>query len=231
MAFSRIFKSEDFYKEEELTQSLSGLGFLLSSKTIKNANIEHGLMSLLDEVFLNKSTIDLRLLALMVNWLEIHITQVNANRFVKLLVDHNNKDILNFISSVFEFIGDIRFNKFVQRYRHKKRTSLIKNSSFLIKKNGEDERFSKTNLIVHSKALPNRPELILSPKELSSKHIYYKYRVLLGPTYRSDVIANLSINPNLKVSDLARLHFTNYQTSYKAKKDFEVFSFSLKEAS
>lgn len=224
MGFSRIFKSKHSLTGEELTKALVGLGFLLSSVSKKNVNIEHCLISLIKESFSDDLAYDLRLLALLVNWLEIHISQVNANRFIKLIKDLENPKALIFLSGVFEHLNDPRFKKFIEIYSSKKRTHFLKGSSFLVERNGEDSRFRNTKLIIHSKALSDRPDLILSPEVVSQKHLYYRYRVLLGPTYRADIIANLSIDENLSPAELARYHFTNYQTSYKAKKDFQIFS-------
>ncbi len=223
MGFSRVFRDETYLDGDNLTKSLVGLGFLLSSESKKNVNIEHCLISLIKESFSNDLAYDLRLLALLVNWLEIHISQVNANRLIKLIEHLNNPKASRFLAAVFEYLSDVRFKKFITNYSPKKRVQFLKSSSFLVKKNGEDIRFKNTKLIIHSKALPNRPDLIMSLSLLAKSHLYYRYRVLLGPTYRSDIIANLSIDESLSPAELARHHFTNYQTSYKAKKDFQIF--------
>jgi len=223
MGFSRVFRAKDYLCGDDLTRSLVGLGFLLSSDSVKNVNIEHCLISLVKESFSDDSAYDLRLLALLVNWLEIHISQVNANRFVKLVKHLNNPAASKFLAGVFEYLDDIRFKKFVIGNSPNRRTQFLKKSTFLVEKNGEDARFKNTRLIVHSKAISDRPDLILSRELLAEKHLYYRYRVLLGPTYRADIIANLSIDGSLSAAELARYHFTNYQTSHKAKKDFQIF--------
>lgn len=224
MGFTRIFKRDDYLSGQELNKALVGLGFLLSSNSKKNMNIEHILISIVKEVFSDGLAYDLRLLGLFVNWIEVHSSQINANRFIKLTYALKSPLAIKFLAGVFEYVKDVRFKKFVAENSPKRRVHFLKNSNFLLKKNGEDKRFKGTRLIVHSKALPNRPELILSPELLSKKHLYYRYRVLLGPTYRADIIAHLTVDENLSPAELARCHFTNYQTSYRAKKDFQIFS-------
>ena len=66
--------------------------------------------------------------------------------------------------------------------------------------------------------LRERESDILSPQELASRHPAYRWRILVGPTYRADMLAHLENNPGLSASELARLAYGSFATAHEVKR-------------
>lgn len=84
------------------------------------------------------------------------------------------------------------------------------------------ERCERTCLRVHGKILRNRPRDILSPAELAKRHLAYKYRIMIGPTYRADQWALLEKSKANSPSELARLSYSSFGSAWQTKRDFEL---------
>lgn len=97
-------------------------------------------------------------------------------------------------------------------------------SDFLLKRDGEDPRFKETSLIVAAKNLRHRPRDIVSPEQLAKAHRGYHYRLLIGPTYRADIMALLEKNPYLPAAELARQCYSSFSTAWQAKHDFDLLN-------
>ena len=84
---------------------------------------------------------------------------------------------------------DPRYKKLISLYRGK-RLELGRGGSysFLVKRNGEDERFHESSLLIANGHLRRRLEDILSPEELARRHQDYFWRVYIGPSYRAGMI-------------------------------------------
>ena len=70
--------------------------------------------------------------------------------------------------------------------------------------------------------LRDRKEDVLSPIELARRHGAYRRRILLGPSYRADMWAELDRDPGLSVAELARLSYGSFATAWHVKRDWEV---------
>ncbi|MBX7147849.1 hypothetical protein K1X76_02085 [bacterium] len=222
MSFKRSILPHTLASGEELTSHLIGIGFLLGGTPYKNANIENTLIAASIEGLAG----DGRILSLLVDWIEIHSLRINADRLVQIILQLAPQQ--TFLFSVFWaaigewFKSDIRFTKLKKLSPKKRFDFLGDRTDFLIKKNGEDERFKKTCLRIPQKVLRHRPGDILPPEELAKIHLPYKFRILMGPTYRSDMWALFCQKPQLSAAQVAKDCYGSYPTAFMVKRDFKV---------
>jgi hypothetical protein len=102
----------------------------------------------------------------------------------------------------------------------KPRADLLRTGTdFQISRRGEDQRFRNGPLRVPAGVLRDRPADILGPQALAKRHDTYRYRVLIGPTYRADMWALLDREPSLSASELARKADGSFSTAWQVKHD------------
>src|SRR5690606_14474357 len=121
--------------------------------------------------------------------------------------------------------ADRRFSR-LKRRTAKRLDLLPAGTDFQIKRRGEDPRFSGTALRVPAGVLRERLQDVLSPEELASKHATYRHRIIIGPSYRADLWALLTINANLSPAELARQSYGSFATAWQVKRDFELLAAS-----
>jgi hypothetical protein len=95
-------------------------------------------------------------------------------------------------------------------------------TDFQIKRKGEDPRFKGTCLRVSAGVFRDRNSDVMQPTELSRIHRTYRYRVLIGPTYRADTWSALESDPSVSVSELARRTYGSFATAWQIKHDFSI---------
>ena len=93
---------------------------------------------------------------------------------------------------------------------------------FLINRNGEDERFKGTKLLVAKKTLRSRHEDILNSSDLSKIHKDYYYRVLIGPSYRADMVSQYLNDRSLNAGQLAKKTYGSYATAWEVMKHINL---------
>ena len=200
----------------ELTADLIGIGFMLSGKSAPNPNIEDSLLSAAKEGMAG----DFRTLSLLVNWLEIHLPYVNADRMNRILQQENEERLKAFwIAIAQRFKTDRRFASLARKMRGRQIDLIESKSSYLLQTKGCDPRFEKTCLRVPAGLLRHRPKDILSPNELAKHHIGYRYRIIMGPSYRADMWAQIELQPNLSTAELARVCYGSFATAWKVIQD------------
>ncbi len=223
MSFRRHLSPSSFPSGDELTQKMIGLGFRFAGEPSYNANIEDVLLA----ASLEGLQHDLRVLSLLVDWIDIHYQYINADRLIQLIKKNLRLQpplFRFFWSALAQRLPDTRFLK-LKKLAPKTRINFPeKQTDFLISRNGEDPRFQKTCLRIPNKFLRHRPEDILSPGELAKIHLAYRFRVLLGPTYRADMWATLAQTPNMTTADLARTCYGSYPTAYLIKHNVAAVS-------
>ena len=224
MSFRRSFLPEAFAAGEELTSCLIGIGMRLHGTARRNANIEDTLIA----AALEGLSQDGRVLSLLVDWFDLHHQRVNADRLVRMILQLASDQEQNF-SVVWAAMGewkmsDGRFSK-LKRLVPKQRFDFLEaRTNFLIEKNGEDPRFASTCLRVPNKVFRHRPEDVLTPRELARIHPAYRFRILMGPSYRADMWALLSQRPNIGAAELARRCYGSYPTAFTVKRDFALIN-------
>lgn len=207
---------------DALTSALIGIGFRFNGTPTCDLNIEDTLIA----ASLTGLAGDGRILSLLVDWWEIHHARVNADRFIKLVIHYADEAVSAFIvfwvAQVQRFKSDPRLTRLVKMAPKKRFNFLGDRTDFLIAKNGEDSRFVKTCLRVPEKVFRHRPADILTPAELVKFHLAYRYRVLIGPSYRADMWALLCRTPDLNPAELARPCYGSYPTAFAVKRDFVI---------
>jgi len=215
MAFKRHLLPDAFAEGEALTRDLVGIGFVLSSRGHRNANIENTLVAASIEGMAG----DYRTLSLLSQWLEIHLPYVNADRLVRLVSSSNDLRVRAFWSAIAQWqVTDKRFARLI-KLKSKTPVDLGSGADFQIRRHGEDERFKNTCLRVPANLLRTREGDVLSPQELVKRHSVYRCRVIMGPSYRADMWASVEDNPNLKASALARLCYGSFATAWSVIRD------------
>lgn len=224
MSFKRVILPEKFFTGDELTRAMAGIGMrVATSSPLKNPNIEDVLLSASIEG-LNK---DWRTLSLVVDWFQKHSSIINVDRLTRALIElKDNKLLLAFWSALAKTTGhDLRFKRMRGLYKGKPILLGDQASELLLKRNGEDERFQKSGLLVPNNLLRVRPNDILDIKELVKLHLGVYYRVLIGPTYRADCFANLEIKNDSTPSNMARSTYAAFKTAWDTIQDWKKLSY------
>ncbi|PWU13299.1 MAG: hypothetical protein C5B49_14915 [Bdellovibrio sp.] len=225
MTFKRVLHPQEYATGHKLTSDLVGIGFRLAAPFPKDQpNIEDTLVAASIEGVVRE---DFRVLALLVDWLEIHIERVNIDRLTKLVCLRDEKLVRAFWASIAHWQRTDPRMKKLFKTRPKERVDLIPGGSdYLIQRKGEDERFARSPLRVASQTLRHRPSDILGPTELAQKHSAYRWRTVIGPSYRADMWAVIEANPLLKANEVAMRTYGSWPTAWKVKRDWTVLNSS-----
>lgn len=220
MAFSRLTFLREPLHGEALTSAMVGIGMAFAAASAKNPNIED---TLLEASIEGMEREDLRVLAILVDWLEVHAAWINADRLTALVVSYRGKRVRAFWSAVAHWLGkDRRFARLGNAYKGPRLDLLATGSDFHLLRSGEDERFAGGTLRVSAGILRQRKCDVLSPAELARRHDTYRHRILLGPSYRADMWAELNQDPSLSAAELARRAYGSFATAWHVKQDWEV---------
>lgn len=168
---------------------------------------------------------DLRSFDLLVGWLEVHLSRVNADRLVRLVQESRSERVIALWSSI--AIGhseDRRLARLAARAPTTRTDILIAGATFQIARYGEDPLFAAGPLRVPGNLVRRRPADVLPPAELARLHRGYYYRVLIGPTYRADMWAALEHSPSMSAAELARSTYGSFATAWGTKRDFELLA-------
>ena len=226
MSFKRI-ECLDYYPQgEELTPKLIGIGFKLGGFAQENANIEDCLIAAATEGVNG----DFRTLSLLTDWFFIHHKFVNIDRLIRALKKIKEPKVKCYFSAIGRWLQkDNGYKKLSKIYRGEALLlGLTAEYKFLIKRNGEDERFAGSKFLVANKTLRSRPEDILTSIELAQKHHDYYYRILIGPSYRADMISHYTQNSSLTASQLAKNTYGSFATAWEVMKDINLLPNKIK---
>jgi hypothetical protein len=119
---------------------------------------------------------------------------------------------------------DRRFARMAKLYQGPRVDVLRVGTDFQISRKGEDPRFQGTVIRVPEGVLRERPSDVLNPSELAKIHRIYRQRVLMGPTYRSDMWALLENEPSLSAAELARRTYGSFATAWQVIRDFKIIT-------
>lgn len=157
MAFKRVVAPVDFNRTDALTADLVGIGFNLAADAAPDPNIEDTLIAA-SLAALGES--DLRILDLLVTWLERHHERVNADRLVRAVETLESEGGRAFWSAVATwFQKDRRLSRLRNVYDGTRIDVAGAGSRFLIERSGEDARFANTPLRIPAGELERHPAL------------------------------------------------------------------------
>ncbi|HVZ35506.1 MAG TPA: hypothetical protein VG963_23935 [Polyangiaceae bacterium] len=220
MAFSRSRRDESMPSADELTARMVGIGMNFGDEARQDADIES---TLVHAALLGMDSGDLRVLAVLTTWLGIHRSHVNADRLVRLVKEQGSERARAYWSAVASWLAkDRRYSRLVDAYDGPPVPLLPTGTEFQIKRRGEDERFVDSKVRVPKGALRDRPEDVLSPEALVRHHAGYRYRVLMGPSFRADVWLVLERAPDLSIAEVARRASCSFATAWPTARDFRL---------
>lgn len=218
MSYSRSIAPVATPNSDMLTSMMAGIGMNVAARPNLDANIEDTLYFASLE---GMDHDDLRTLALVTQWLSVHLRRLNADRMVRLISACPSERARIYWKAVAVWqTKDRRLTRLLSIYRGPQIDLLPSGTDFQIKRRGEDLRFRGGPLRVPAGTLREREEDILRPEELAVRHPVYRWRILAGPTYRADMLAHLERNPHVSTSELARLAYGSFATAHEAKRDW-----------
>jgi hypothetical protein len=204
-----------------LTADLVGIGLLVGGDGSREPNIEDTLLAASIE---GLERDDLRVLAVLVTWFGIHSGRVNADRLTRIVTLQESKRVRAFWSALAQGrAADRRFARLARVYRGPRLDLLSSGTDFQVARRGEDERFAGSKLRVPANVLRDRPGDVLRPVELARSHAAYRWRVVIGPSYRADMWAALEHQAGLPAAALARGTYGSFATAWQVRKDFAVW--------
>lgn len=226
MAYRRCLNPARLASGDALTPALVGIGMLFSSpvnlEPNPSPNIEDSLLAASLE---GMEADDLRVLAVLLSWLEIHSAWVNVDRLTLLVEARSGERVRAFWSAVARWLGKDRRWARLAKLRPSPRLDLLAvGTEFHLRRAGEDPRFDGGPLRVPKGILRERPQDVLSPGELAKRHAAYRHRILQGPSYRADMWAELDREPSLSCAELARRTYGSFATAWHVKRDWKVLA-------
>jgi hypothetical protein len=218
MAFRRALQPAEAPSADALTVAMVGIGMSFAAKAPKEEpNIEDTLLFASIEAMERH---DLRVLAVLVTWFGVHAPYVNADRLTKLVDAQKSERVRALWSALGRWqIKDRRFVRLEKLSRGARIDLLPTGTEFQVKRHGEDQRFARSRLRVPANVLRDRVTDVLSPRELAHRHRAYRYRAMMGPTYRADMWAVLEEDPTLSAAALARRTYGSFSTAWHARRD------------
>jgi hypothetical protein len=221
MAFKRDILPSSFATGERLTADLVSIGFLFAANRAKEEpNIEDSIIAASIEGLKG----DYRVLSLLVDWIHIHMKQVNIDRLVNVLKELPDKKLKAFWSSVAKSQkNDPRLKKLSRIYRGSPFSLLDEEDmKFRLKRDGMDPRFTGSHFVIPGKVLRHRPSDIADSATVARFHLAYRYRLIIGPTYRADMWAALELAHKLTPAEIARKCYGSFSTAWNVKRDWEI---------
>jgi hypothetical protein len=219
MVFSRALAPVEVPGRDALTAAMAGIGIELAAPAAPDPNIEDTMLFCSAEAMDGS---DLRILALLVGWFGVHHAWVNADRLTRLVAGSSERVRALWSALAGWQAKDRRYARLAGGYRGPRLDLLAAGTEFQIRRHGEDVRFEGACLRVPANLLRDRPGDIASPDVLAARHRMYRYRVMMGPSYRADCWAALEADPTLTSAALARRVYASFATAWQVKRDHAI---------
>ena len=220
MGYRRHVVPTAFLSGAAATAAYVAIGMrLAATRGEQEPNIEDTLLA----ASLEGTAGDYRVLSLLTDWLSIHSSRVNVDRLVRLINLQESPRLKAYWSATAKWLKkDVRFARVQRLYTAKALDLLATGNDFVIERHGLDDRFAGSSFKVPLGTLRRRETDIASPSELSKQHTPYRWRVLIGPTYRADMWAALERDPQLSPAALARCTYGSFATAWQVKTDWLI---------
>lgn len=217
MPHSRATSAASLPEGDALTRACVGLGMLFAAQPTREPNIEDTLIAASLE---GMERGDLRMLAVLVTWLGIHHERLNADRLVRAVAALESQRVRAFWAAIATWlVRDRRLAKLGVLYDGPRVDLLATGTDFQVRRHGEDARFEGGPLRVPAGVLRNRPADVLTPAELAKLHRTYRWRTIMGPSYRADLWAANELEPELRTAELARRAYASFASAWQVKRD------------
>jgi hypothetical protein len=222
MPFRRRFALPEPVRSDALTARMVGIGMNFAASPEPDPNIEDTLALASVEAMENH---DLRVLAVLVTWFGVHSAWVNADRLTHLVAAHASPRVRALWSALACWQqNDRRFARLGKLYAGRRLDVVETGTDFQVSRHGEDVRFDGTPIRVAANVLRDRTADVLDPSDLARTHSAYRYRVMMGPSYRADMWAALEADPTLSPAALARSTHGSFSTAWHVHRDFELLA-------
>ena len=165
---------------------------------------------------------DYRTLGLLVAWLDVHSARLNADRLIALVRHVSEPRVRAFWRAMARRRTTDRRWKRLARMASTPTELLRTGNAFQIRRRGEDPRFVDTGLIVPMGVLRQRPGDVQTPAAVCRLHRAYRWRTIIGPSYRADLWAALEIDTTMTTSALARQSYASFATAWQVRRDFAI---------
>lgn len=220
MGHKRVLAPAEPPSAQALTAAMVGIGMNFAAEPAPTPNIEDTLFFASGEGMEHG---DLRVASVLVTWLGVHLPWVNVDRLTRLVEARGGPRVRSFWRAVARWQRtDSRLRR-LGRLRGAGRVDLLPvGTEFQVRRHGEDPRFTGGPLRVPANALRARLEDILMPRELATRNAVYRWRVIIGPTYRADMWAALEEEPNLTAAQLARYAYGSFSTAWHVRRDHAI---------
>lgn len=220
MSYSRSIDPATSLRGTDLTEAMVAIGMGFGAPPALDPNIE-------DTVYFasvdGMDHDDLRALSVLVTWLEVHSSWLNADRLTKVVGNGGSPRVRAFWAAIARWRGsDSRFAR-LARMREPGRVDLIEaGGALLVRRHGEDGRFADGPLRVPGNVLRDRKVDVMSPAQLAARHGAFRWRVVIGPSYRADMWAALELEPGLSAAELARRTYGSFSTAWHVRRDYAI---------
>jgi hypothetical protein len=222
MGFTRTTAPEGPPSRRTLTADMIGIGMVFAGDGSANPNIESTLLCASAE---GMEQGDLHVLAVLCSWLGCHARWINADRLTRLAGAHVSERVRLFWAAfAFWQHKDHRFARLRRLHRGPREELLPEGARLRTARLGEDLRFMHGPLRVDARSLRERLGDVLLPDELAKRHRTYRWRMIIGPSYRADLWAELTEDADQPVSELARRAHTSIGAAWQVQRDYWAFS-------
>lgn len=203
----------------DLTAAMIGIGMLFGGTPLPSPNIEDTILATSVE---GMDRGDLRVLSVLTTWIGIHAPYVNVDRLTKIVAGASPRVRAYWSSVAAGRPADRRFRRLAVAYTGPRLELLRVGNDTQLRRKGADTRFAAGPVVVPAGTLRDRVADVMTPDELAARHDAYRWRVIIGPSYRADVWAALEADPKAKPADLARRTYASFATAWTARRDHRV---------
>lgn len=222
MAFSRALVPVEPAGATALTSDMVGIGMNFAASGTDQPNIEDTLLFASVEGVEKQ---DFRVLAVLISWFGIHAARVNADRLTRLVGMTKSRRVRALWSALARWQGkDRRFARLARLHAGPRQDLMETGTEFQIKRYGEDPRLQRSAIRVAANVLRDRTADVLSPADLARRHRVYRWRVVMGPSYRADMWATLEDDRTLSAAALAKKTYGSFATAWRVRRDFGLLA-------
>ncbi|TVQ77721.1 MAG: hypothetical protein EA369_08580 [Bradymonadales bacterium] len=219
--------------EQDLANDLYAIGVnLTATAQVTDPNIEETLvLSSIEAV--NHG--DHRIAGILVDWISAHFLRINVDRLTNLVFGLSDEGFwwvkIFWCANAQRFYpADARFRRLAHLYRGQRLDFSDRDTpnterpvtEIFIQMKGLDERFEATCIRVPKNAFFHRPEQVFEADWIARHHMPFRYRVMMGASYRADLWALLRRNPKLSGYRLAKLAHCSIAAAARVKKDYLI---------
>lgn len=200
-----------------LTSAMAGIGMSFATAAAIDPNVEDTLWFASVE---GMERGDLRVLGMLTTWVGVHAAWVNVDRLTAITRVAPSARVRAYWAAMARWQHqDRRWARLAAVYAGPRLDVLAAGAAFQVARHGEDARLAGGPLRVPANLLPARGGDVVAPAELARHHVAYRYRLMMGPSYRADMWAALDDDDGLSAAALARQTYGSFATAWHVKRD------------